>query len=95
MEAMALGLPVVSTNVGGMPYLIDDGVDGVLVAPDSAEAMTTAILRCFAQPDNTKQLAEQARRKVEGYDWEVVKPQWETVLRLAAINNEQLTMNNE
>ena len=44
MEAMALGLPVISTNVGGLPYLIDHKKDGFLVAPNNIEVFTDAIL---------------------------------------------------
>jgi glycosyltransferase involved in cell wall biosynthesis len=76
IEAMALGLPVVSTNVGGMPYLISHDVDGLLVPPKDVEAMVVAILNLFEDPSKRALLIANARRKVEGFDWEVVKHQW-------------------
>lgn len=81
IEAMALGLPVVSTNVGGMPYLITHDVDGVLVPPKDVEAMVAAILHLFEDPSKRELLIANARSKVEGFDWEVVKQQWQSVLR--------------
>jgi len=40
MEAMALGLTIVSTNAGGLPYLIDNNVDGILVEKNNSEQLT-------------------------------------------------------
>ncbi|MDW5290730.1 glycosyltransferase family 4 protein [Formosa sp. PL04] len=80
IEAMALGLPIVSTNVGGMPFLIDDGVDGVLVPPNDAEAFVAAILGLRLDSEQTKTMVLKAREKVEGFDWEVVKALWLEVL---------------
>jgi glycosyltransferase involved in cell wall biosynthesis len=79
IEAMALGLPVVSTNVGGMPYLITHEVDGVLLPPKDVEAMVAAILHLFENPSKRALLIANARRKVEGFDWEVVKGMWRGV----------------
>lgn len=81
MEAMALGLPIVSTNVGGMPYLIDHGVDGLLVPPNDVDAMVNAIIQLYENPSKREVLVANARQKVEGFDWEVVKQQWQSVLR--------------
>ncbi|RXJ45418.1 glycosyltransferase family 4 protein [Gelidibacter gilvus] len=81
IEAMALGLPVVSTNVGGMPYLIEHGVDGVLVAPNDKVAMSDAICSVFEDVDRTEAMAAKAREKVEEFDWEKVRGLWEELLR--------------
>jgi len=81
MEAMALGLPIVSTNVGGMPYLIEHDVDGLLVPPQQVEAMVEAIIQLYENPSKREVLVANARQKVEGFDWEVVKQQWQSVLR--------------
>ena len=81
IEAMALGLPVVSTNVGGMPYLIEDGKEGLLVNPDDVEAMTRAIIELYLNQDLVDALTSNARQKVEQFDWEVVKDLWFEVLR--------------
>lgn len=80
IEAMALGLPVVSTNVGGMPYLIQHGVDGLLVPPNDVDAMVSAILHLFENPSKRDELITNARTKVEGFDWKMVQRQWREVL---------------
>src|SRR5690606_8649342 len=80
IEAMALGLPVVSTNVGGMPYLIDDGEDGLLVAPNDKMAMTDAICLLFEDVVRTEARVVRARNKVESFDWSRVKGLWEALL---------------
>jgi len=76
IEAMALGLPVISTDVGGLPYLIEDRLDGILVPPDNAEAFCEAIERLLAEPETARALARRARAKAETHDWETVKEQW-------------------
>lgn len=80
IEAMALGLPVVSTAVGGMPYLIEDGIDGVLVPVNDVTAMAEAILGLQFNPDLAHVIAARARVKAEGFDWAVVRERWVAVL---------------
>ncbi|MDD7885163.1 glycosyltransferase family 4 protein [Flavivirga sp. 57AJ16] len=81
IEAMALGLPVISTNVGGMPFLIEDGLTGILVAPDSVKAFVKAIEQLLNSPKTSKSMALNARKIVEQLDWNVVKNQWFKVLK--------------
>ncbi len=50
MEAMAAGLPVVSTAISGIPELIDDGTNGLLVAPEDPDALADALLRVIKDP---------------------------------------------
>ena len=80
MEAMASGLCIVSTNVGGIPYLLEDGVDALLVPPDDPQAMADAIRRIISEPGLAGRLSANARRKAESFDWSVVLPQWEVLL---------------
>lgn len=80
VEAMALGLPVVSTNVGGLPFLITDNADGILVKPNYIEVFRTAILRLKSDADLVEKITINARRKVEQFDWQVVKNQWKYIL---------------
>lgn len=81
IEAMALGLPIVSTNVGGLPYLIDDGQNGILVPPAQVEAMTTAVLKILSEPNLAVSLSKNAQIKAAGFDWECVKALWLKILQ--------------
>ncbi len=80
MEAMALGLPVVSTHVGGLPYLISSGQDGLLVPPNSPDNLVVAIKKLLSDPLMAETLALQARAKIEKFDWKQVKHSWITLL---------------
>ncbi|MEP1487187.1 MAG: glycosyltransferase family 4 protein [Algibacter sp.] len=81
IEAMALGLPVVSTNVGGMPFLIENEKEGFLVNPDDSNLFMQAIIRILTKPKESQRMAVMARKKVEQFDWEIVRSKWNDVLR--------------
>lgn len=81
MEAMALGLPVVSTNVGGIPYLLTDKENALLVNDNDVVAMTDSIRHLIENQQKTKELASNARNFIEKMDWNVVKEQWRQVLK--------------
>ena len=80
IEAMALGLPVISTDVGGMSQLIEDGKDGILVPEHDEDAMVEAIEKLIQDQELALQIARAARKKVEAFDWEIVKEEWMKVL---------------
>ena len=84
LEAMACGLCVVSTNVGGIPDLVDEGRDGFLVPPADAAAMAGSILKILDDPSLAARISGNARRKAELFDWKVLLPKWERVLLAAA-----------
>jgi L-malate glycosyltransferase len=76
IEAFASGLPVVSTDVGGVPAILTHGVHGLLARDDDDEGIADHVLRLLAQPDEARRLAEAARATCRGYDWTVVREQW-------------------
>ena len=65
MEAMAAALPIVASRVGGMPDLIRDGEDGLLVTPKDPAALTEAIGRLLGERALAIRLGSQARRTVQ------------------------------
>jgi glycosyltransferase involved in cell wall biosynthesis len=81
IEAMALGLPVVSTNVGGIPFLLADKKEAFLVPPNDPEAMATAIHALIEAPEVAMEIAKNARAKAELFDWKVVRSQWIKILQ--------------
>jgi len=80
MEAMALGLPVVSTNVGGIPYLLTDKENALLVNDDDVSKMTDAICSLLEDQQKASDLALNARHFIEQMDWQVVKKEWKQIL---------------
>lgn len=79
MEAMALGLPVVTTNVGGIPFLLKDEFDGLLVPKSNEEEMVKAIISILK--NKHPKLATNAREKVEKFSWNNNKEKWFQILK--------------
>ncbi len=84
LEAMACGLCVVSTKVGGVAHLLCDGRDALLVPADNADAMAAAIKRILAEPGLAESLSQRARIKSQSCGWSAVLPQWERLFQSLA-----------
>ena len=64
LEAMAFGLPVVATRVGGLPEVIEDGVTGLLVPPGDADALAQAMIRLLSDADLRRRMGQAGRERV-------------------------------
>jgi glycosyltransferase involved in cell wall biosynthesis len=64
MEAMAMEVPCVATWIAGIPELIRDGIDGLLVPPADAEALAAAIARLMDDPELAARLGRSGRERV-------------------------------
>ncbi len=73
LEAFSAGLPVVTSNVGGIPYLVKNGETGFLVDPDNYEEFAEKIIFLIRNPEVTKTLVNNARKVAETYKWENIK----------------------
>jgi glycosyltransferase involved in cell wall biosynthesis len=73
LEAWAYGVPVVGCRAGGVPDVIDDGQDGVLVPFGDPSGLASAVEALLANPDRGRVLGQQGRAKVEAhYTWEQI-----------------------
>jgi len=80
LEAMASGLPVVSTNVGGVPFLVQNGVNGLLVQKGRADEMAQAVLRLLGDPAEARRLSEAGLDTVRQHSWAANRERWLDVL---------------
>ncbi len=76
LEALACGLPVISTNVGGVPFIVEHGRTALLVEPDDPQAMADAIVTLYRDHALGAQLRESGMREVARYSWREVGPLW-------------------
>lgn len=79
LEAGAFGTPIISTNVGGVPFLVQDGQTALLTHVDDAAAMSDAVKRLLSEPGLASKLSASGRALAESCGVEQVLPQWEQI----------------
>ena len=72
VESLAVGCPVIATAVGGVPEVVKDGENGLLVPPRDPSALAAAIARFFSDAELRARLSEAAPRSVAGYSEEAI-----------------------
>ena len=76
VEAFASGLPVVATNVGGVPAILTNGVHGLLAADDDDAGIAAGVIEVLEHQDAARRRAAAARETCEAYRWPVVREAW-------------------
>jgi glycosyltransferase involved in cell wall biosynthesis len=90
LEAMAAGVPVVATRVGGIPLAVRDGVDGFLVAPGGVKELANALVKLLRDETLRHRMGTSARQRAsEQFAADVIVPRlaalWAEVLAPAAM----------
>jgi glycosyltransferase involved in cell wall biosynthesis len=80
IEAMALGLPIVTTNVGGISYLLENEKNALLIPDRDVKAMVEAVKRIILDSSLQVNLVNNAHELVQDFDWNKVKNKWNTLL---------------
>lgn len=79
LEAMASGVPVVSTNAGGVSFIVRDGINALLVPIGDHAAMAAAVQRLLRDPELARRLRDAALTEVQKYTWARVRKEWAEV----------------
>jgi glycosyltransferase involved in cell wall biosynthesis len=88
IEAMACGLCVASTNVGGIPFLLEHERNALLVNDSDPAGMAAAVGRLLTEPKLSERLSSNARHDAEQFDWSAIVPQWDALLQSVAQSGE-------
>jgi glycosyltransferase involved in cell wall biosynthesis len=75
LEAMNAGLLVISSRVGGVPYMINEDKSGLLFESDNADELAEKMLWALEHPEEVKQIITQAQIEVQKYSWENIRQQ--------------------
>jgi glycosyltransferase involved in cell wall biosynthesis len=75
LEAMAAGKPLVATNTGAAPEIIQDGKNGILASPGDAEDLAGKIIKLLSDDQLMHLVGQESRKTVEAFDWEKVSEQ--------------------
>lgn len=70
LEAMACNVPIVASKIGGVPDVVKDGENGLLVPPKDSEALADAIIYLLENEDVRERMGKNGRKKVEDYSWD-------------------------
>lgn len=87
LEAFACGLAVVTSNAGGIPYIVANRSTGIVTALDDHEAIANAVLELFGNQELAAQLITAARAESQRYTWAAVRPAWCAIYRELAGGN--------
>ena len=91
LEAMAAGLPILTTPVGGIPEAVTDGVEGFLVEPGDVRTLADRLERLLADPDLARRMGVAARHKVEAaFSANAVVPQLEAMYAAMGLHGDDL-----
>jgi len=72
LEANATGKPVVASNVGGIPSVVTDGVNGLLVPPCDEKTLAKTVINLLRDEDRLLEIGRNGRRIAEGHDWKQI-----------------------
>ncbi len=75
LEAMAAGVPVIATNVGGIPDIVENGNTGILVEPKNPSQVADAINKIYSEPEIAEKLTQNALKALEKYNWDNISQQ--------------------
>jgi glycosyltransferase involved in cell wall biosynthesis len=81
VEGLALGIPVVASRIGGIPEIVRDGVDGLLVSPGSAAELAEALFEMSTNPTRRRVMADEARLGARRFDSRQVAARVASLLR--------------
>lgn len=79
LEAFAAGLPVVTTDAGGIPFIVTDKVNGCLVDIDDHVALAERVIGLVENPEEVERLSRQGAEESKRYRWNVVSGKWRDV----------------
>ncbi len=81
LEVMSLGLAVVSTAVGGIPFLLEHKKEALLIPDNDVDKMVEGIIELIENPVFFVEITSKARTKAAQFEWQSVKPKWITILK--------------
>lgn len=84
IEAMACGLCVISTDAGGISFMLEHEQDALLVPPNSVAAMATAVRRVLVESSLARKLSQNGSQKAARSDWSTILPEWKLLFRKVA-----------
>ncbi len=72
LEAMACGTPVVASQVGGLPFLIQDGITGYVIPAEDPQALANRLMGLLKDPLNRRSMGQQAAAYAQEYAWDLI-----------------------
>jgi glycosyltransferase involved in cell wall biosynthesis len=81
LEALASGMPIITTEATAGPDLIEDGVEGRIVPSGDVDALCAAMQSMALETDELESMSQAARRTAERFSWDAYGDRWQQILR--------------